>query len=178
MRDLTEKTISEQTIYEGKVIDLKVKEVRLPDGKIGKREVLNHPGAVAIVACTKENKLVVVRQFRKALERTIVEIPAGKLEKGEEPLDSAKRELEEETGYTCEKITKISAFYTTPGFSNQIVHVYFTNELSKGTQQTDSDEFVDVMEITIDEALRMIETGEIIDAKTIYAVQYLQLNKG
>jgi ADP-ribose pyrophosphatase len=176
MKDLTEKTIAEDTIYQGKVIKLKIKKVTLPDGKIGTREVIEHPGAVAIVAITDEDKLVVVRQFRKPLERTIVEIPAGKLEKKEDPLQCAKRELEEETGYNCSNLEKIGAFYTTPGFSDQIIHVYYTNELSKGVQQTDSDEFVDVMEITVEEAVRMVETGEIIDAKTIFAVQYLQLN--
>jgi ADP-ribose pyrophosphatase len=177
MKDLTEKTIAEDTVYKGKVIHLKVKKVTLPDGKIGTREVIEHPGAVAIIATTEENKLVVVRQFRKPLERTIVEIPAGKLELNEDPLQCAKRELEEETGYRCGDLKKIGAFYTSPGFSDQIIHVYYTTELSKGMQQTDSDEFVDVIEVTLDEALDMIETGEIIDAKTIYAVQYLQLNK-
>jgi ADP-ribose pyrophosphatase len=173
--DLTEKTLSEETIYNGKIIDLKIKEVELPDGNKGKREVVEHPGAVAIVACTPEDKLVVVRQFRKPLEKTIVEIPAGKLEKGEDPLDSAKRELEEETGYQCSNLKKIAAFYTSPGFADEFIHVYFTNSLQKGTKNTDSDEFVDGMEITLEEALAMIETGEIIDAKTIYAVQYIQL---
>jgi ADP-ribose pyrophosphatase len=175
LSDLYEKTISETDIYKGRIIELKVKEVQLPNGEKSKREVVLHPGAVAILAVTPEKKIVLVRQFRKALERTIVEIPAGKLEKGEEPITCARRELEEETGYRCGEMKKIGAFYTSPGFADEFIHVYFTEELSKGTVQTDEDEFVELMEVSLTEALNLIETEEIIDAKTVFAIQYLQM---
>lgn len=113
------------------MISLQVDEVELPDGKIAKRELIKHPGAVAIIAVTDEGKIVMVEQFRKALERNIVEIPAGKLEKGEEPLASAARELEEETGYVCETLELVTSFYTSPGFADEIVYVYEARGLSK-----------------------------------------------
>ena len=131
MKSLEEKTLSTQQIFNGKVISLQVDEVELPNGKKAKRELIKHPGAVAIIAITDENKLVLVEQYRKALQRTIVEIPAGKLEKGEEPLECAKRELEEETGYECKSIELVTSFYTSPGFADEIVHVYLATGLTK-----------------------------------------------
>ena len=131
MKSLEEKTLSTQQIFNGKVISLQVDEVELPNGKKAKRELIKHPGAVAIIAITDENKLVLVEQYRKALQRTIVEIPAGKLEKGEEPLECAKRELEEETGYECKSIELVTSFYTSPGFADEIVHVYVATGLTK-----------------------------------------------
>ncbi|MEC1961090.1 ADP-ribose pyrophosphatase, partial [Bacillus subtilis] len=119
MKSLEEKTIAKEQIFSGKVIDLYVEDVELPNGKASKREIVKHPGAVAVLAVTDEGKIIMVKQFRKPLERTIVEIPAGKLEKGEEPEYTALREPEEETGYTAKKLTKITAFYTSPGFADE-----------------------------------------------------------
>jgi ADP-ribose pyrophosphatase len=175
MKDLTEKTIAQEQIYSGRIIDLVIEEVVLPDGKTGKREIIKHPGAVAIIAMTNENKILMVRQYRKALNRTIVEIPAGKLEKGEDPLECAKRELEEETGYKTDKLQHVISFYTSPGFADEIVHLYFTDKLEQGTVATDEDEFVELMELTIAEAEGLVQTHEIYDAKTAYAVQFLKL---
>lgn len=151
----------------------------MPNGKASKREIVKHPGAVAILAVTDEGKMVMVKQFRKPLERTIVEIPAGKLEKGEEPEYTALRELEEETGYTAKKLTKITAFYTSPGFADEIVHVFLAEELSalEEKRELDEDEFVEVMEVTLEEALKLVESREVYDAKTAYAIQYLQLKE-
>lgn len=120
-----------------------------------------------------------VKQFRKPLERAIVEIPAGKLEKGEEPEYTALRELEEETGYTAKKLTKITAFYTSPGFADEIVHVFLAEELSvlEEKRALDEDEFVEVMEVTLEDALKLVESREVYDAKTAYAIQYLQLKE-
>ena len=118
-------------VFTGKVISLQVDDVELPDGKTGKREIVKHPGAVAIIAVTADNKIIMVEQYRKALERSLVEIPAGKLEKGEEPVLSAKRELEEETGYECEKMEHIISFYTSPGFADELVHLYVAHNLKK-----------------------------------------------
>ena len=176
---LKEKTISSENIFSGKVISLQVDEVELPNGKIAKREIIKHPGAVAIIAITDENKIVMVEQYRKALEQTIIEIPAGKLESGEQPDVCAKRELEEETSYECESLELLNSFYTSPGFANEIVHVYLAKGLTKKEDAAglDEDEFVNLMELTIGEALQAIEEKKIYDAKTIFAVQYLQLKE-
>ncbi|KIN31971.1 ADP-ribose pyrophosphatase [Bacillus subtilis] len=179
MKSLEEKTIAKEQIFSGKVIDLYVEDVELPNGKASKREIVKHPGAVAVLAVTDEGKIIMVKQFRKPLERTIVEIPAGKLEKGEEPEYTALRELEEETGYTAKKLTKITAFYTSPGFADEIVHVFLAEELSvlEEKRELDEDEFVEVMEVTLEDALKLIESREVYDAKTAYAIQYLQLKE-
>ncbi|MEC1625005.1 ADP-ribose pyrophosphatase [Bacillus mojavensis] len=179
MKHLEEKTIAKEQIFSGKVIDLYVEDVELPNGKTSKREIVKHPGAVAVLAVTDEGKIILVKQFRKPLERTIVEIPAGKLEKGEEPEYTALRELEEETGYTAKKLTKMTAFYTSPGFANEIVHVFLAEELAvlEEKRELDEDEFVEVMEVTLEDALKLVESREVYDAKTAYAIQYLQLKE-
>ncbi|WP_462412105.1 NUDIX hydrolase [Neobacillus sp. Marseille-QA0830] len=179
MSKLEEKTIKSEEIFSGKVISLHLQEVELPNGNHSKREIIKHPGAVAILAVTDDNKILMVEQFRKALERTIVEIPAGKLEKGEDPADCARRELEEETGYECKNLEPITSFYTSPGFADEIVHVFLATGLSKKENAAglDEDEFVNLEEITLNEALQYVEQQKIYDAKTIYAVQYLQLQK-
>lgn len=177
MTDFTERTLSSKTIYEGKIIDVKLDRVELPDGKTSDRELVYHPGAVAIIALTEEGRILMVRQFRKPLERSIVEIPAGKLEKGENPEACARRELEEETGFRCDELEHVTSFYTSPGFSDEIIHLYFTDKLTMGQQQTDDDEFVELLEVTLEEAIEWIRKKEIYDAKTAYAVQYLQLRK-
>jgi ADP-ribose pyrophosphatase len=179
MEHLKETTLSSKEIFKGRVIDLYVEEVELPNGKTSTREIVKHPGAVAVIAITSDNKILMVEQFRKPLGRTLVEIPAGKLEKGEEPQATAKRELEEETGYTCSELRPLISFYTSPGFADELVHLFLAENLEKLTEaaELDEDEFLDVMEVTLDEALEMIQTKRIFDAKTAYAVQYLQLQK-
>ena len=179
MSSLEEKTLHSEEIFSGKVISLHLQDVKLPNGKQSKREIIKHPGAVAILAITDDNKLVMVEQYRKALERTIVEIPAGKLEKGEEPALCARRELEEETGYECESLELLISFYTSPGFADEIVHLYIARGLKKKEEAAslDEDEFVNVEEITLDEALQYVKEQKIFDAKTAYAVQYLQLQE-
>lgn len=178
MDHLYEKTMNQQRIFSGKVIDVYVEDVLLPNGETSKREIVKHPGAVAVLAITEENKIVLVRQYRKALERVLVEIPAGKLEKGEAPLETAKRELEEETGYVCEKMDPLHSFYTSPGFADELVHIFLAKGLTKKSekQMLDDDEFVDVLEVTLEEALKMVEDKQIYDAKTIYALLYWQLH--
>ncbi|WP_416149633.1 NUDIX hydrolase [Salipaludibacillus sp. HK11] len=172
---LIEKTISTKSIFKGKIIDLEVQDVVLPDGQESKREIIHHPGAVAVVAFTDEGKLILVKQYRKALEKVIAEIPAGKLEVGEDPLECARRELEEETGVKAEELSKLHSFYTSPGFANEIVYVYLAEGLKVGTLNMDEDEFVERIDVTLEEAKQMIATEEIHDAKTIYAIQYWEL---
>jgi ADP-ribose pyrophosphatase len=180
MNRLEEKTIKSEKIFSGRVISLQVDDVELPNGKTSKREIIKHPGAVAILPITEDGKIVMVEQYRKALERTLVEIPAGKLEKGEDPESSARRELEEETGYVCTNLDWLISFYTSPGFADEIVHVYIATGLSKKEDAAglDEDEFVNIVELTLPEAKQYIEDKKIFDAKTAYAVQYLELKEG
>ncbi|WP_099360605.1 NUDIX hydrolase [Fredinandcohnia onubensis] len=179
MDHLLEKTIKREVLFEGKVIDLHIEEVELPNGHTSRRELIKHSGAVAILALTDENKIVMVQQYRKALDKVIVEIPAGKLEKGEAPEVTAKRELEEETGYDCETLTPLISFYTSPGFADELVHLFIAKDLKKieNPASLDEDEFVDLLEVSLDEALELLKEKKIYDAKTAYAVQYLQLQQ-
>ncbi|MDQ0213766.1 ADP-ribose pyrophosphatase [Oikeobacillus pervagus] len=174
-----EKTIRTEEIFKGKVIQVQVDDVELPDGKMGKREIVKHPGAVAIIPITNEGKIVMVEQYRKPLNRSIVEIPAGKLEPGEEPETTARRELEEETGYVCKKITPLISFYTSPGFANELLHVFLAEGLKKkeNAKAADEDEFVRLEELSLEEAASYLKEQRIMDVKTAYAVQYLQLKE-
>ncbi|MFD1171639.1 NUDIX hydrolase [Oceanobacillus picturae] len=175
MNKFEEKTINTTSIYEGKVVDLRVAEVSLPNGKTAKRELIKHPGAVAVIPITKDNKIVLVEQFRKPLEKSLVEIPAGKVEIGEAPEVTARRELEEETGYTTNELSFVTSFYTSPGFADELMHIYITDELEKMDTQpeSDEDEFVEVLELTLEEAKELVEQERIHDAKTNYAILYL-----
>jgi ADP-ribose pyrophosphatase len=172
MKKLEEKTLSTEHIYQGRVIQLQIDDVQLPNGEASKREIVKHPGAVAIIAITADQKLVLVRQFRKALEKTIYEIPAGKLEQGEEPLVSAQRELQEETGYRAEKWERLIGFYTSPGFADEYIHLYLATKLVAGEVSLDEDEFVERVEWSIEECQAKIASGDICDAKTIYAIAW------
>ncbi|WP_084410782.1 NUDIX domain-containing protein [Paenibacillus glacialis] len=166
---LDEVTLSTQPIYEGRIISLQIDTVRLPDGKTATREVVRHPGAVAVLAL-HEGKMLVVDQFRQPMGRCEIEIPAGKLEPGEDPLEAAVRELEEETGYRCGEIKLLQSFYTSPGFADELIHLYVTQDLEIGEMAPDEDEFLELSEITLEEAYRYIQEGRISDAKTIMAV--------
>lgn len=177
MDQFFEKTIKKEIVYEGKIIDLTLHDVKLPNGETSQREIVSHPGAVAVIAVTEDKKLILVNQFRKPLEKVIAEIPAGKLEKGEDPLTCAKRELEEETGIVARKWKSIGSFYTSPGFADELIYLYLAEDLSEGNTNMDDDEFVEAFQVTIEEAVKLIHDHVIHDAKTIIAVQYLQLLK-
>ncbi|CEJ74756.1 NUDIX hydrolase [Paraclostridium sordellii] len=163
---IEEQTVSSDRIYTGKVISLKVDTVEVPKKGYQKREIIEHPGAVGIVAVTNDKKVVLVKQYRKAIEKAIWEIPAGKLEQGENPKDCALRELKEETGYTANNIRLIHKFYTSAGFSNQKVYVYLATELEEGEANLEDGEFLDVHEVELNEAYEMINKNDIEDAKT------------
>ncbi|WP_240666571.1 NUDIX hydrolase [Longirhabdus pacifica] len=164
-----EKTTQIEPIYDGKVISLQLEHVSLPNGNTSIREVVKHPGAVAVLAIV-DNKMLVVHQYRKALERSIIEIPAGKIDPGEALEKAAKRELEEETGFIAQSLTLISSFYTSPGFADEKIYVYFTDEVLSGEMDLDDDEFLDCDQITLQQAKQYIADGDIQDAKTIFAV--------
>lgn len=176
MKKFEEKSIRSNPIYKGKIISLKVDDVVLPNGKEAKREIVNHPGAVAVIAITDEGKLVLVEQYRKALERSIIEIPAGKLEPGEKPETTAARELEEETGYGARKLEYLQTFATSPGFADELIHLFVARDLYRIEEKADldEDEFVDLMEVTIEEAEQLVEEQKIYDAKTAFAVIWMK----
>lgn len=176
MSRLEEKTIRSTPIFDGHIIQVQVDEVELPNGKRANRELVKHPGAVSILALTEAKKIVLVRQFRKPLEKTILEIPAGKLEPGEDPAVCAQRELKEETGYTADHFYKVAGFYTSPGFADEYLHIYKAEGLKQGEAAPDTDEFVETVELTLEEAFAHMAAGEIDDAKTVVAL-YLWQNQ-
>lgn len=165
-----EKTMKTEKIYEGKILTLRVDTVELPDKKYTKREIVEHPGAVAILALTDDKEVVLVKQFRKAVEQELLEVPAGKLEAGEEPEICAVRELKEETGFTAEKMEYIFQYHTSPGFSNEKIHLFFATGLKEGMAQPENDEYIDIEKIKIDELIYMIREGKIKDGKTVIAI--------
>lgn len=175
MKKFEEKTTKTTPIYDGKIVKLQVDDVMLPDGQVAKREIIKHPGAVAVIAVTDEGKLVLVEQYRKALERSIVEIPAGKLEPGEEPAMTARRELEEETGYGAHSLTYLQTFATSPGFANEVIHLYVAKDLYNIDNKAalDEDEFVELLEVSLEVAQSMVADQRIFDAKTAFAVLWL-----
>ncbi len=172
--NLNEEIVSTRSVFKGKVIQLDIDNVQLPNGKLAEREVVHHPGAVGILAVNSNKKVILIKQFRRAIERITIEIPAGKLEKNENPLDCAYRELKEETGYTATFMEKISQIYTSPGFADEIIHIYKAEGLQKGDSLPDEDEFVEMIELSLDEIDELIKNGEIMDSKTLVALYYLK----
>ncbi|XEC92822.1 NUDIX domain-containing protein [Paenibacillus tarimensis] len=164
-----EETIKSEPVFKGKIISLQVDTVKLPEGGTATREIVRHPGASAVLALL-DGKMLVVEQYRKPLEKYQVEIPAGKLDPGEDPMEAACRELEEETGYRAKTIKPVSAFYTSPGFADEKLYLYFTDKLEKGDMRLDEDEYLKAETITFEEAQRFIREERISDAKTIVAV--------
>lgn len=164
-----EPTIETKQIFKGRIISVQVDTVRLPNGGTSTREIVRHPGAVAVLALLGD-RMLVVEQFRKPLERMQVEIPAGKLEPGEDPMEAALRELEEETGYKARSIRHLRTFSTSPGFAEEVIHLYVADDLEASAVHLDEDEFLTCEAITLPEAERYMEEGRIFDAKTVLAV--------
>nr|WP_308640010.1 NUDIX hydrolase [Paenibacillus silvisoli] len=169
-----EKTIKTEPIFKGKIISLQVDTVELPDGKTATREIVRHPGAAAVLALL-DDRMLVVEQYRKPMEKFQVEIPAGKLDAGEDPMTAAARELEEETGYRAGKLRPLSAFYTSPGFADEKLYVYLAEDLVKGESAPDEDEYLAVEAITFEQAQQYMKEERISDAKTILAVYAWQI---
>lgn len=164
-----EKTIKSQRIYEGAIINLRRDEVTVQKGT-SKREIIEHNGGAVLAAVTDTGKLVMVRQYRKAAERVMLEVPAGKIDPGESPEDAAKRELKEETGYTAGNIKFLMQFYPSVGYSEEILYLYLCTELTSGETNFDENEAIDIEEYEVNKLYKMAMDGDIQDAKTIIAV--------
>jgi ADP-ribose pyrophosphatase len=154
-------------IFEGKVVRLVIREVRLPNGNLALREVVEHAEAVAIVALDDAQQVILVRQYRIGADQDLYEIPAGLVEAGETPEENAVRELREEIGYEPGDLQSLGAFYPTPGSSTELIRVYLGRDLKTAPLAQDEDEFIETLRLPFADALRMIETGEIVDGKSI-----------
>ena len=163
--------VSSRRAYTGKVISLDVDAVEFPDGSVGELEMIRHPGASAIVPFLgdpsgNDPQVLLIRQYRYAAEGYLYEIPAGRLDPGEQPLACAVRELKEETGCSAETVVQLFTMYTTPGFTDEKIHLFMATGLKTGESQHEADEFLDLQPMLLSRALQMIEAGEIQDAKT------------
>ncbi len=156
-----------RNVYDGKLID-----VTLERWGEHEREIVEHPGAVAIVPVDRDGMLTLVRQRREAARKELLELPAGTLEQGETPLESAQRELEEETGLVAERLHPLPAIFTTPGFTDERIHLFLAEELTPGPTSLDHDEFIEAVPMPLSEALRMVREEEITDAKTVCTLLY------
>jgi ADP-ribose pyrophosphatase len=167
MTDLTEHKISSQTVFTGKILTVRNDRVRLPDGREATREVVEHPGAVAVVPVTAGGDVILVRQYRYPIAQELLEVPAGKLDKGEKPEDCAHRELEEETGCRAGRLEHLATFYTGPGFTDEIMHLYLARDLVPTAQNTDGDEFINIETYSSAQIKALLADKKIIDAKTL-----------
>ncbi|MDD3267901.1 MAG: NUDIX hydrolase [Syntrophomonadaceae bacterium] len=170
--ELNEKTLNSTEIFNGRILKLRVDSVSLPDGSVSTREIVEHSGAVAIVALDDENMLWMVRQYRKPLEKVLLEIPAGTLETDEDPLGCAQRELAEETGLRAKKWEKILDYFSAPGFCDEKLHLFLARGLTEGPKNLDHDEFLEVERIPLQQAYDAIFSGQIVDGKSIIGIQY------
>ncbi len=168
--ELTEKTVSSQKIFDGRVLHIVLDEVELPDGRHSKREVVNHPGGAAVAALDDENNLYFVRQYRYPYKEVVLELPAGKLEKGSTPLENAKRELLEETGAVGYSFISLGQVYPSPGYTSEIIHLYACKINSDGAQELDDGEFLNTEKIPLSKAVEMVLNNQIPDSKTQIAV--------
>ncbi len=170
--DMREKKIDGKVIFEGHVVKVELDDVLCPNGNKSKREIVRHNGGAAILCVTPDEKILLEKQYRYAYDEVIYEIPAGKLEKGENPYSAAIRELEEETGYKAKELEHLIDIYPTCGYSSEIIHTYLALNTEKTHTHFDEDEIIETYLFTIDEIKEMILKGEIKDAKTIVAFTY------
>ena len=171
--DFSEKIIEKKDIYKGDFLTIQTLKVKLPNNNYAIRDIVRHPGAVALLAFIDDETVLLVKQFRTAIGKSIYEIPAGKLEKGEEPKDAALRELEEETGYKAGSIEELGYIYTGAGFTDQKIYIFKASNLSMGKKGGDDDEFIEVFPFKIRDIKKMIKEGTIVDTKTISSLMYL-----
>ena len=174
MKDLTEKRIAGERVFDGKLLKVHRDRVRLPDGGEGVREYIRHPGACAIVPLFDDGRVLLERQFRYPHGREFIEIPAGKLEPGEPPLETAKRELLEETGYAAGEWTRLGVIHPGIAYTDEAINLFLARKLSKKKRDLDQGEFLEVVILPLAEAIAMIRDGRITDAKTVAALLLLE----
>ena len=170
--------LDSRRIYTGRVVRLDVDTVRFPDGSTGQLELIRHPGAAAIVPCASDPPgadptILLIRQYRYATGGQLWEIPAGTLDPGEDPEACARRELMEETGVTAARLQRLTSIWTTPGFTNEVIHLYLATGLTTGEPSRERDEFIEVVPQPLSRVLALIRDGEIRDAKTVVAILYM-----
>ena len=168
--ELTEKTIDSREIFKGRILRVRLDTVRLPNGKEGIREVVEHPGGVAILAIDSEERVLLVRQYRYPFERVMTEVPAGKREPGEPPFITAQRELQEEVGATADTWTELGTLIPSPGCYGETLYLYMAQDLHFGATHPDEDEFLEPLRVPLDEAVRQCMDGTLTDAKTVAAI--------
>jgi ADP-ribose pyrophosphatase len=172
--DLAETPLSSTNVYRGRLLDVREDEVRLPNGKITRREYIIHPGAVVIIPLLDSGEVILERQHRYALRRDFIEFPAGKIDPGEDPLECARRELVEETGYEAESWRCLTTIYPCIGYSNERLIFYLAQNLRFAGHQPDDDEFLEVFRLPLEEALARMRKGEICEAKTVAGLFWLE----
>lgn len=175
--ELEEKLVEKNYVFEGKVIRVCNDTYELPDKSRAKREIVEHNGGVCVVALTKDDEVLFVKQFRCPYGEVLLEIPAGKLEKGEDPFESGKRELHEETGASAEHYEDLGKFYPSPGYCGEVISMYYATGLTFGEQDLDDDEFLNVEKIPFEKAVEMVLNGEIKDGKTQAAILKLAVKR-
>jgi ADP-ribose pyrophosphatase len=168
--DLTERTVASETLFEGHIVRLKLDKAELLNGRIATREVVEHPGGVAVLAMDEDGLVTLVRQYRYPFHEVVTELPAGKLEYGEDPALAARRELEEEVGVQADELHYLGCLYSSPGFCNERLHMYLARGLHQGESHPDEGEFLERMELPFGALVEQIMTGEITDAKTVATV--------
>ncbi len=168
--NLRETPVEQEVKYEGRIIRLRVDKAQLPNGRIATREVVEHNGGVCIAALTEQQDLLFVRQFRYPYQEVVLELPAGKIDKGEEPLACGKRELTEETGASAQQYRSLGRLYPSPGYCGEVIHLFLATGLSFGRMNPDEDEFLEVERIPLEKAVQMVLDNEVPDAKTQVAV--------
>lgn len=165
-----ETTLGSELIYKGTILNLRRDKVRVVGGREAYREIVEHAGGVTIAAVTEEGRMVMVRQYRKAAGKVVLEAPAGKIDAGEDPLRTAARELQEETGYTAAKLEHLTSFYSSIGYSEEVLHLYLATGLEPGPTAFDENEALEIEEYDLRELKRMVLGKEIEDGKTIAAI--------
>ena len=172
--EFREKVLSSSILYSGRAVRLRLDRVRLPSGRETSREIIEHPGSVGILPLLTGNRVLLIRQYRRAVGETIWEIPAGTMEPGETPIECARRELEEETGYRARRLKPFFECYAAPGYSMELMRVFLARDLKPTEQRPEEDEIISVEFVESGKAFRMIRSGQIRDAKTICALSYLR----
>ena len=173
--ELTEKTLNSKVMFEGRILKMMVDDVELPDGSTSFREVVGHPGGVCVAPIDDDNNLYFVKQYRYPYHEIVLELPAGKLEKGMSPLDNGKRELKEEVGAEGYSFISLGQVYPSPGYTQEIIHLYACKIKNIGNQQLDQGEFLNVEKIHIDKAVEMVLNNQLPDSKTQIAILKLSM---